>query len=497
MKGQTILAAILLLSAFSATSCIDLEELNEDPNNATTTQPELLLTGVAYAAFNVDSYHAAYATRQLVKTDVEDIYQTYTWNRGDFDMYGSLRDVTKLQEEAGGNDAYCALAHFFRAHYFYNLALQFGDIPYADALKGESEDLYQPAYDSQEAVFEGVIKELAEADSLLKSNTSNTISGDIIYSGDLTKWRRLINAYRLRVLMSLSGKATAGSVNIKQEFAAVVKEGVLMQSSDDDGKLVYIDQSGNRYINFNNSDFGSGMYMDSTYIAALATREDPRLFAIATRTPRAEKEGKAIADFTAYDGGDPTVPYAQVNAKATESSGGRCSKPLDRYTEDPVCEPMVMLGYSEQQLTIAEAVVRGWIQGDDKAFYEQAVRASFAFYKDNCADAAEYLDDTAATKYLQGGSVAYTSDLTKEQKIERIIMQKYLPSFLQGRGWLPFFEHLRTGFPEFICSAGMTVPYRWMYPTEEYSNNATNVQAAIDSQFGGQDKTSDKTWWLK
>ena len=32
---------------------------------------------------------------------------------------------------------------------------------------------------------------------------------------------------------------------------------------------------------------------------------------------------------------------------------------------------------------------------------------------------------------------------------------------------------------------------------DEYNNNATHVEAALNEQFGGSDKTSDKPWWLQ
>ena len=51
---------------------------------------------------------------------------------------------------------YTALTKFFRAYYFYELTLRFGDIPYSQALKGEKEEIYTPEYDAQEDVFAGV-----------------------------------------------------------------------------------------------------------------------------------------------------------------------------------------------------------------------------------------------------------------------------------------------------------------------------------------------------
>lgn len=493
MKKYINYIASLLAAALTLSACIDLEEMNLNPNNATTTTPSLLLTGIAYKAFDQTSSDACHATKMLILTSGESKYQVYKWTRGDFDYFNNLRDVTKLAEEAEAGSAYQALAHFFRAHYFYQLTLDFGDIPYTQALKAESEDSYQPAYDSQESVFAGILKELEEADGIL-ANSKEMISGDIIYNGNLLQWRKLINAYRLRILMTLSRKTTVEHIDIKSTFAHIATNGPLMTGPEDNGQLVYLNQQDNRYPYFNDSDFGSGRFMDSTYIAALATRRDPRLFAIATQTPNAEKAGKAINDFTSYDGGDPAVPYALVNAKA---GAGNCSKPATRYYKTPTNEPMILLGYTEQQLILAEAVAHGWISGDDKAYYESAVKASFEFYRTHASSAADYLTPEAAEEYLQGEKVAYSSALSTDEKIERIAIQKYLPGFLQGGVWLPYYEALRTGYPDFRRAAGVNLPYRWMYPQDEYNNNAANVEAASKTQFADSDKTSDKPWWLQ
>lgn len=481
--------------AFTCNSCIDLEEMNIDPNNPTTTDPALLLTGLSFNTFKESSASVCHATKMLILTSGESTYQVYKWTRGGFDYYNNLRNVAKMKEEAakGDQSAYEALALFFEAHYYYMLTMQFGDVPCSEAMQAETNGLYQPKYDSQETVLATVLAKLEEANTLLTDNNS-IISGDIIYSGDLMKWRRLVNAYRLRVLMSLSNKQTVGSLDVKSTFARISQNEPLMTSDADNGQLVFLDQQDDRYPYFNDSDFGSGRYMDSTYVAALATRKDPRLFAFCTQTPAAEKAGLAIDDFSSYDGGDPAIAYSLVNDKVTL---GGCSKPATRYYQYATNEPMILLGYTEQQLILGEAVVRGWISGDDRALYESAVKASFRFYEKYAPTVAAYLDEEAATAYLQGEKVAYSPSLTKDQKIERIILQKYIPTFLQGCMWMPYYDQLRTGYPEFRRAAGVNLPYRWMYPQNEYNNNAANVEAALQSQFGGNDRTSDKPWWIK
>lgn len=496
MKKYIIFAITIVISISFNTSCMNLETMNVDPNNPTTTEPSLLLTDIAYNAFSETSTDPYYATRMLVETDGENTYQWYKWDRGSFDYYDQLRDVTKMIELSKTNSepAYKALGLFFRAHYFYKLTMNFGDIPYSDALKGESASNFKPTYDTQEKVFTGILNELDSANTILKQNSSAIISGDIVYNGNLTKWRKLINAYRLRILMTLSGKTTVGGTNIASKFASIVNSEPLMASNDDNGQMVFLDQADNRYPYYNSSSFGSGMYMDGTYISLLTSLKDPRLFAKATQTPNAATAAKAINDFTAYDGCDPIISVSDAYAKAL---AGNSSKPQTRYYKSATNEPMILLGYPEQQLILAEAVVRGWITGDDKSYYETAVKASFKFDETYATDFSSYLSVDAATSYLSGDGVSYSSSLSTDQKLERIGVQKYIPTFLQGNMWLAYYECLRIGYPQLAHASGTTLPYRFMYPSSELTNNTTNVQAAITSQFGGNDAISQKTWWLK
>lgn len=89
------------------------------------------------------------------------------------------------------------------------------------------------------------------------------------------------------------------------------------------------------------------------------------------------------------------------------------------------------------------------------------------------------------------------NSLTAEQKIERIIFQKYCVSFYQG-GWDAFFDNRRTGYPELAHTSDTSVPNRWMYPDTEYKQNTANVQEAISRQFGdNNDKITATPWWLK
>lgn len=495
MKTMKKLIIIILPLVLALTACEDLQELNKNPNNVSETHPQYLLTQAEWIAFQAAGADPLFATRMIVQTDGEQAEQYYTWDRGDFDDYGKLRTVVKMIEESQRieNTAYEALGKFFRAYYFYNLSLTFGDIPYSEAFKGESENIYTPVYDTQKEVFLGILQELEEANEMLTDDNSS-IDGDIIYDGSTTQWRKLINSFRLKILLTLSKKTSDTDFNVESTFAYIYNNLPIMESLSDNGHLEFIDEEGSRYTEFNSSSYGSARYMDSTFVKRLQDREDPRLFIYCGQTKNAKEAGYAIDNFSAYEGGDPIAAYNDVNIKASE---GNVSKVNTRYYTDPTNEPHMLLGYPELQFILAEAAVRGWISANPATLYENGIRASFEFYNTYAEDYAEYVDDDATTSYLQDNLVNFSNANSEDEQIEFIMMQKYFQSFMQS-GWTMYFENLRTGYPGYITIEGVTLPTRWMYPNSEYLENSENVENAIASQFGeGNDDTREVPWWLK
>ena len=491
MKSKILLPIFIAAMAFC--SCEPFDEMNTNPNDPVEVPAQLLLPKVCQDAFTRGT-DGMYADKMVIQTDGHNTEQYYEWDRGSFDTYNNeLLQVEKMKEEAlrTGDSTYIPIYKFIRSFHFYELTLRFGDIPYSEALKGQTEGFFSPKYDTQEDVFAGILDELNEAEEQLAAMDEGvTVSGDIIYGGDLQQWRKLINSFHLKVLMTLSHKTTVGTHNVRQEFARVAQL-PLMESNADNGQLTYIDQEGNRYPQFDAQ--WSGYYMDSTYIARMAERKDPRLFLFCLPTNTASEAGKAINDFTAYAGGDP---IAAQGYNVNLVSHGRISQINSRFRTDPIVEPTMLMGYAELQQVLAEAVVRGWISGDAKQYYENGVRASFSFYETYATDYSQYVTQDSAASYLTRDLVRFDDTLTDEQKIERIIFQKYCVSFYQG-GWDPYFENLRTGYPGFRHLAENPIPYRWMYPDTEYRYNTANVEEAITRQFGANnDRTTAMPWWL-
>lgn len=482
----------MMVLLFTCISCDGLVTDGKNPNNVSEAPPQQLLTEIESETFQVVGKDPQFASRMIVSTAVENEIQYYKWRRGSFQPYEELRNVSKMIEEAKRTQqpAYEALGKFFRAYHFYNLTLTFGDIPYSEALEGESKQITTPAYDPQKAVFEGILNELKEANESLDG--SEVIENDVVYEGDARKWKKLINSFRLKVLLTLSNKTDEGDLNIASRFATVYGEDPLFESIADNGQLGFVDQIGSRYGEYNDSDYGSSMYMDSTFVTRLQRRKDPRLMIYADQTKSAKESGVPEDDLSGYGGGRPIGQYSNNDDLA---AAGVISKVDPRYYTDPTNEPHVLLGYSELQFILAEASVRGWISSDAKSHYEEGIRASFEFYGSHAEEYAEHVNRQAATDYMQHELVAFDKSTTDQQKLEKILMQKYLRSFLQG-GWTPYFEHLRTGYPSFMEPGTGPPPTRWMYPQGEYRNNNDHVTEAVDRQFS-DDNIRATPWWIK
>lgn len=487
MKKLTQLTIVFLILA--CMSCEDFDTLTKDPNKPTDVHPSLLLTNIEASVLSEVSIGAAYACRYLVFTDGYSTDQTYGWQRAGFGAYNTLLQVYKMMQEAEQRELvnYIALGKFFRAYQFTQLTLTFGDVPYNEALKGD-EGLFKPRYDTQEDVYLGILKELTEANEML-SVAGGKINGDILYNGDILKWKKLINSFKLRVLISLSAKEGNTKLNVAARFKEVVDNPAdfpIFANLSDQAQLVFFDRDGNRYPLFHDKSSQTAVYMERTFVNLLKTRKDPRLFLFGFPEKRAVDIGQPGYQ-TSYSsfGGLDAGAYVNDNVqRLTEKGEGSPLNP--RYYTDPINEPSIAVGFPELQFNLAEAAARGWITGSAADFYVRGITASMEFYGITAAK---------ISTYLKGSVVAYDP----ARAIELINTQKYLSYFLNS-GWEAFYNQRRTGIPEFVIGPatqnGGQVPKRWLYPQAELDNNFENVAAAIQRQYNGNDHVNGVMWLL-
>jgi hypothetical protein len=498
MKYINILLAACLVITMA--SCKKMSYFQINPNEPTVADPSLELSNIEQNLFSVISVDAGLASRQLVYTQSASNSQYYGWQRSGMN-YSSISQVVKMQQEAArvNKPNYIYLGKFFTDYYIIQMTQTFGDIPCSQMMQSMNNNFdtsaTHPVYDKQHDVYLAVLNDLKIASDSL-STTGGSIVGDIIYNGNIMQWKKLINSFTLRVLMSLSKKESDASLNIVQRFNDMVSSPdkyPLLSSNSDNGELRYDDITGNRYPYYNNNSMKTDYYLDSTFVQMLQNLKDPRLFTYGQPTPNAVAAGLPATDFEAYGGlwGSGDLGY-----NISKRGAGKVSAINPRYAYDPVNEPGVLMSYAEVQFILAEAVVRGWITGNAETYYENGIQASMEF-----SDYNNTYSNADIQNYLSQPAIA----LQPATAIQRIITQKYISMFMNG-GWQPFYEHRRTGYPEFeVAGTGIinkvkganAVPLRWMYPLDEYTNNAVNVQNAVSRQYPDGDDINGVMWLIQ
>jgi hypothetical protein len=427
---------LVICALFNFNSC-DFEDYQDDPNRTTEATPGLVLTNLIVNSFNIVDAAPMLASRMLVYTDGLDLNQYYGWTRSGFEPYDQLRQVFKLIEEAERVEQpnYIAIAKFFKSYHIYNLTMTFGDVPYSEALSGFDNN-YLPVYDQQEFIFNGILQELEEANNGL-SFSDPALTGDVLFNGDLLKWKKAINSFRLRVLMTLSEKEGSSSIAIKDQFAGIISNASnspIMESNADNLALDYFDVAGSRYPYFENQNLTGSYLMEQTFVNFMKDAQDPRLLAIGSITANAQAEGLGPNDFNAYGGLDGSESFDDLNAQRAEGIGSLVNL---RYSVDPTAEPGVIMGYAELQFILAEAAALGWISGNPATFYNQGIRANMDFY---------IVEQTLIDNYLSGAFATYDP----ANGIEQINTQKYLTYFFTS-GWESFFQSKANGLPNVFC----------------------------------------------
>jgi hypothetical protein len=530
-----VLTGVLLV----LNGCKSFDELLPNPNVAGADKPvpaSLILPRIQY-----DIYNGAGVTDKRSGNVYEGPWdQVMRWNqyivsnneyyggRNSYDwsstasMYDVVKNVNQMDAQAlralgTTNTAYAALAKFFRAYVFIWQTQRVGDTPVLAAGQGLGD--LTPAFDSQKAVYARSLAMLDSANTILSSlvgvpGNPSTIEGDIYYGNNIAKWQKLINTYRLRVLVSLSKRADdTPDLNIKQQFAAIVSDPIRypIMTSNADNLVFTFNASYNSYPHYPTDGNNNYQNVGATFLKLTTATQDPRTFIAATPAPAQLKAGKTISDFSAYVGSDISQPISDLFNNAT---GGQYSYiNYQRYYSSLVGpEPYIIIGFSEMNFNLAEGISRGWAASsatNAATYYGRGINASLAFY--NLSEGQTYTvgDLTGKTlgtvkiniaAFLADPGVAYKGD--NSGGIEQIINQKYV-SMWQNSGWQAFYNWRRTGFPKVFASTGGgingsgVVPRRWRYPVDEKTYNTTNYNAALMSQFGGTDDLNKDLWTVK
>ncbi len=493
-----IFISLIILNACDSV----FQETNINPNKPAQAIPSLVFNGIIMDVFYTGSHFRTMAdilTRSQFLICADDFYGTnsYAWDTGNTSFFATLGNVVQLEKEAKrtDNDAYQALAKTFKAYLFFELTRSMGDIPCSEALQSEN-GIYTPKYDTQKEVVEQCLKLLEEANEEYK-NAQNPIEKDLIYGGNLSLWQKFNNGIRLRILTELSNHADDNDLKVKMRFSEIVNNpgaNPVFTGIEDNAQFTYYENMENKYPFYMERDEPRAqiLYMAETFLSPMVKNKDPRVFIIAEPTDSAKHSGNPnyASDFNSYEGiryGMRTIDVYSI-VHHDDINKRRASRMHPRY-ESYTGEPYIVLGYPEINFCIAEAINRGWINGDAAEYYRKGIIGSMQFYG---------VTQTQIEDFLAQPTIAYAGNNTTG--LQQILTQKYTAFFNNSR-WEGFYTYRRTGIPNFTTGPGTfndgRVPVRWTYPRSEYDNNPENLEVALKRQFNGSDDRNDLIWLLK
>lgn len=498
-----------LIGALVATgmlcSCSNFDDLNTNPDSPTTVTPEMLATklilGTTKPSTSKAFFNSNFLMKQLAWGEGSVDYQYNKMGRSGFGGYTSLVNGVKMVELADDNNpnAFQALNKFVKAFTVFYISMEMGDVPYSDALQGETGNI-TPKYDSQKDVMLQILDDLEEAYTLF--GQAKKFDGDPVFGGDVNKWQKTVASFELKVLMNLSRVVDDADLKVKERFATIVSNKKLMESNDDNYQLVFSEKKGQRYPMYKD-DFNYNMYpmLSTTIVDVMKQNQDYRLFYIAEPSDAKVKAGIDASSWDAYIGVNPSLPFHEISEKY--SSDNFCNLNF-RYKNNAAGEPFITVGYADQCFILAEAAVRRWISGSADTYYKKGIEASMRFIADHTPENYAHgrvLTDEVIADFLQNPAIQLTNG--EADGLEMILTQRYLAWFLHSP-WNSYYEYRRTGYPKLpinpetsLNEVKTELPQRWMYPESESQYNKANLQEALERQFNGSDDRNKKMWILQ
>lgn len=418
----------------------------------------------------------------------EDLWQGYFRN-----VIRNTRDVIARVQDNPERSNLMHMARIIQAHAFMVLTDNYGDIPYDEGGNGYLDQVFFPAYESQEDIYPKIMQELREASAAL--NASGKIeNADVLYGGNVDKWKKFANSLLLRAGMRLSKvDPTQAAQVVSEAFAS----GVITSNADN-----AVRRHDNNYLNpvgnMLNSTEAANFYMTEPFVDYLKGTNDPRLSAIAVRYVGAKSGPEQTTDRQSYDAADQIgMPMGHDNGSITTVAAdlGLASfydfTQVDRRRVADRDAPQYFVTASQSLLLLAEAKERGWISTATtvEEFYNAGVRANMEQMAEY--DAASEIDPQAIDDYL----VANPFD--PATALEQINTQYWVSSLMNGPE--AFANFRRSGYPALdpnpFPGQDITGDFirRLTYPNSEISVNTDNVNVAIARM--GADNLDTRVWW--
>lgn len=480
---KTIFFAGAVLCAVA--SCDNLDDMNKNEKAYETALPSALMTNaqVNYAYFltnaSVNSNNfRAYAQHWSTSTYTDEAnYNQAKRNLGSSHavlLYRDvLQDLVNAQKQIQNTKVLGPIEEGIKKNQLAILEVQivlayqtlvdlFGNVAYSEALDIKKFPL--PKYDDAKTIYFDLASRLDAAIAALNDENGSFGNADLIFHGNVAKWKTLANSVKLKMGLHL---ADVDAVKAKAMVESAFNSGVMSKEADT-ALFQYFSSITDMNPLYDSLVNESQINIAEFFVNELNGKEDPRRDFFFN--PNSKVNGQ-------YKG----APYAkQVNYADYSNTGARLKQKTN---------PGVIFDYTETCFLLADAASRGFNVGADAAtYYTKGIEASMKFWG---------VSDANAQTYLARPDVAFaTASGTDKQKIAYQLWIAYY-----NRGFEAWTEYRRLDYPILVApstavqEAEGKVPVRNIYSTSDKTLNTANYEAA-SAAIGG-DLMTTKIFWDK
>lgn len=510
---KVIYTVFTLLLVGSAGCSDDFFDINTNPNSPTeeSITSQLILPRALHAtaarmatSYDFSAHWMGYWARSGTygPTEAQETYNITTGYQADewTGWYDILKDVDLMEKKAITNKEpfYNAAAKVIKSIGYMYLVDQYNNVPYTKAFDFEGNIL--PAYDKGQDIYADLLLQLDEAAKLMATVefTDEIRAADILFGMNRTTatpsvsspafqelmWLKLINTQRLKLIVRQS---EVPGFNASGEIAKITAEGSGFLGTNQTASVQpgYAQVEGQQNPFYDAYEITVAKTTDqynraNNYVLnKLRSNNDIRyqyyFGKVATKTT------KQPNDYYGYNFGEIIGNDEPKAANSSDVSGPGLAK-------SPT-QPQWLFTSVESMFLQAEAIQRGWLSGDAKTAYEDAVKESFKWLgvTDAVATATAALSEPYASWDAPQNS----------NKINLIVMQKYL-SLVGINNFEAWVDYRRLGVPmdlplSLSPNRGQNkIPTRLLYPQVEYNFNPGNVAAE-----GTINAQTSKVFWDK
>lgn len=490
---------VLVVGIFTFSGCdsVDFGNINADDDVVTEANTEGLMAGAMNRYFSIQhvvpTLYVQYQSQAVYTTA-----QTYGVSPSPWQAYyvrtlsnlNQVYEITTADEVGTETLAYgapknqAAVAELMSALIWKRVTDTWGPVPYKESL-GKA-DTITPAYTDQETIYKDLISRVKAARDMLDTSMQGP-TGDVIYGGDVSKWKKFANSFLMTLSMQLTKKYPSNSGFAATEFTSALNHSAgVVENLSEEAWYMHANQTGmeNPFSALRGADY----FFSEPFDRALSGESDGSVIDYSS-----DMYDDRLNVFSS-DTSLPGRPYGYSKLTGDEATASYASLSTDIIAPDA---PLPYMTAAKTYLLRAEAAQRGWTSESASSMFINGVEMSYATIEQH------WDDGDSSTGDLQSDGSSYAAQrwadaINNGNEMQVIGEEQWVALFPMGfQAWANW---RRTDYPTLHPAPDATntppiIPRRYLYPGDESGVNTQNYNNAVQMLSPAEDNNTSRFWW--